>query len=202
MVFLHIDKSNALKNIYSNDNPIKKLDNLIHNNPNNKIFILIYMEGCGPCMNTRPEWEKLKSVLHKSFSERNDIVIVDIDTDFVDKVKYIKSKPNSFPTIRFITNRGNTVENYEDSGIKEEDRRTIDSFVEWIKLKTGENNITVSEVLPDEYKKTKQIKVKSVKRKSKNKKSKNKRNKNKSIKKINNTNKRNNNRKNRRKRTP
>ena len=178
MVFLHIDKSNALKNVSSNDNPIKKLDNYIYI-PNNKIFILIYMEGCGPCMNTRPEWEKLKSVLHKKFSNRNDIIIVDIDTDVVDKVKGIKSKPNSFPTIRFITNRGNTVENYEDSKVKEENRRTIDSFVEWIKLKTGENNITTSEVVPDKYKKIKkQTKVKTNKYKYRNKNSITKRKKN------------------------
>jgi thiol-disulfide isomerase/thioredoxin len=178
MVFLHIDKSNALKNVSSNDNPIKKLDNYIYN-PNNKIFILIYMEGCGPCMNTRPEWEKLKSVLHKKFSNRNDIIIVDIDTDVVDKVKGIKSKPNSFPTIRFITNRGNTVENYEDSKVKEENRRTIDSFVEWIKIKTGENNITTSEVVPNKYKKIKkQTKVKSNKYKYRNKNSITKRKKN------------------------
>jgi len=166
MGFLHIDKSNANKNMYSNDNPIKKLDYFIHN-PNNKIFILIYMEGCGPCMVTRPEWEKLKNVLHKNFSNRNDIIIADIEKDFVDKVKYIKSKPNSFPTIRFITNKGNTVENYEDSGVKEEDRRTIDSFVEWIKLKTGENNITVSEIVSDKYKKNK-TKFKTSKYKRKN----------------------------------
>jgi thiol-disulfide isomerase/thioredoxin len=113
------------------------------------------MEGCGPCMTTRPEWKKIKSVLDKNFSDRNDIIIVDIDTDVLDDVKYIKSKPNSFPTIRFITNKGDTVENYEDSGVSDDNKRTIDSFVEWIKLKTGENNITISEMMPIKSKKIK-----------------------------------------------
>jgi len=146
MVFLHIDKLNAYKNIKnSNSNLVNQLDFFI-NKPNNKVFILIYMEGCGPCMVTRPEWEKLKNVLHKKFLNRKDIIIVDIDRNVVENVKYIKSKPNSFPTIRFITNNGNSVENYEDSNIKDDGKYTIDSFVEWIKLKTGENNITTSEI--------------------------------------------------------
>jgi thiol-disulfide isomerase/thioredoxin len=156
MVFLHIDKSNAYKNIKnsnSNSNLVNQLDFFI-NKPNNKIFILIYMEGCGPCMVTRPEWEKLKNVLHKKFLNRKDIIIVDIDRNVVENVKYIKSKPNSFPTIRFITNNGNSVENYEDSNIKDDGKYTIDSFVEWIKLKTGENNITTSEIGNDKKNKS------------------------------------------------
>lgn len=46
-----------------------------------------------------------------------------------------------------MTNAGKEIENYEDSDISKKDR-TIDSFVEWIKNKTGENNITVSEISP------------------------------------------------------
>jgi hypothetical protein len=45
--------------------------------------------------------------------------------------------------------RANTEENYEDSDISTKDR-TIDSFVEWIKLKSGENNITKSETTESE----------------------------------------------------
>jgi hypothetical protein len=46
--------------------------------------------------------------------------------------------------MRFLENKGNIVENYEDSNISTKDR-TIDSFIEWIKLKTGEKQITKSE---------------------------------------------------------
>jgi hypothetical protein len=46
--------------------------------------------------------------------------------------------------MRFITNAGKSVENYEDSNIENKDR-SIDSFIEWIKSKTGEENITKSE---------------------------------------------------------
>jgi hypothetical protein len=43
-----------------------------------------------------------------------------------------------------MKNTGKINENYEDSNISKKDR-TIDSFIEWIKLKTGEKNITKSE---------------------------------------------------------
>jgi hypothetical protein len=43
-----------------------------------------------------------------------------------------------------MTESGEIVENYEDSEISKKDR-SIDSFIEWVKLKSGENNITTSE---------------------------------------------------------
>ena len=94
------------------------------------------MEGCGPCNATRPEWEKLKNSL-KKYSDDNSVAIVEIDQVLASKVKDSKREPNSFPTIRFITDKGNDVENYEDSNIENKDR-TIDSFFEWIIVKTKE----------------------------------------------------------------
>jgi len=122
---------------------ITTLDKYI-NDPNKKVFILIFMEGCGPCNATRPEWSKIKNVLKPQFLNRNDIVIVSIDNTLAEKLKNLKTQPSSFPTMRFLENKGNTVENYEDSNISTKDR-TIDSFIEWIKLKTGEKQITKSE---------------------------------------------------------
>jgi hypothetical protein len=138
MVFLHIDKSNAIMDKETNVNPSLKLDNLIQDNNRNKIFVLIHMEGCGPCMETLPEWKKLEHVL-KNYANRNDIVIVDIERQSLNHVKNIKKQPNSFPTMRYITNKGKIVENYEDSNVKNKDR-SIDSFVEWINLKIKEDN--------------------------------------------------------------
>ena len=43
--------------------------------------------------------------------------------------------------MRFITNSGKTVENYEDSNISNKNR-TIDSFVEWIKSKCVKHKIS------------------------------------------------------------
>ena len=140
MVYLEINKKN-----YESGNPnlINKLNkHLTHKD--DKIFILFFMEGCGPCNATRPEWSKLNNVLSKDFLNRDDIVIVSIDKDLAGKLKNIGKEPNSFPTIRFMKNAGKINETYEDSNISKKDR-TIDSFVEWIKLKTRENSITKSE---------------------------------------------------------
>jgi len=133
MVFLHINRTtvDSSKGL----NPIDRLNKFIHTNKN--VFALIYMEGCGPCNATRPEWAKLKNVL-KKYENDDNIIIVDIDKDFLNRVKYIKTQPVGFPTIRYITNRGNTVEDYEDSKIDTKDR-TVDSFVDWINYKINEN---------------------------------------------------------------
>lgn len=136
MVYLEINKKNHNK---GTPNLIEKLNKHL-SNKDNKSFILIFMEGCGPCNSTRPEWSKLRNILSKNL---NNIGIFSIDKDLVGKVSKLK-EANSFPTIRYITNSGNTVENYEDSEISKKDR-TIDSFVEWIKSKSGNSNITKSE---------------------------------------------------------
>lgn len=110
-----------------------------------KIFMLIYMEGCDPCNLTRTEWTKLKNILSKPMLNSKKIAVISIDKDLFGNLKYIKNKPTSFPTIRYITNAGKMQENYEDADISSKDR-SIDSFVEWIKLKSGENYITNNEV--------------------------------------------------------
>jgi thiol-disulfide isomerase/thioredoxin len=135
MVFITINAKNYDVKDKNGKTLIDKLNSMVHDN-NNKIFIMIYMEGCGPCNATRPEWAKLKNVL-KNTKNNNNIVIVDVDHVLANKLKGIK-EPNAFPTMRYITNGGMEVENYEDSNIKNKDR-TIDSFVEWINVKTKDN---------------------------------------------------------------
>ena len=160
MVFIHINKPNSrdFSRDFSRDliNVNKmyfdKLDTYLQRD-DTKVFILFYMEGCRPCNATRPEWKKIENVLHRNFANRDDVVIVDVDTDLAENIKSLKNLPGSFPTMRFITHKGNTVENYEDSKINSKNR-TIDSFIEWIKLKTGEANISKSEAVKPYSQKT------------------------------------------------
>ena len=140
MVYIEINKKNYNK---GRTTLIDKLNDHLKNKEH-KIFIFFYMEGCGPCNETRPEWSKLKNVLSNNILNREDIIIVSVDKDLYGKIINIKKEPYSFPNIRFITDAGFKDENYEDSDISNKDRK-IDSFVEWIKLKSGENNITKSE---------------------------------------------------------
>ena len=133
MVFLYINQQNYKKD---GKNLVEELDKLM-GKKENKIFLLIFMEGCGPCAATRPEWAKLKNVLTDDLLNRDDIVVASIDHELCEQLKNLKSKPPSFPTMRFITGGGDDVENYEDSKVENKDR-TVDSFVEWIKMKSND----------------------------------------------------------------
>jgi hypothetical protein len=107
MVFLHIDSKNY--NVKDNgETPIQTLNKFITSGKN--VFALIYMEGCGPCNATRPEWEKIKHVLKKDVKSGNEFLVVDIDKDLLGKVKNIGIPPRGFPTIRFISNNGKNTE--------------------------------------------------------------------------------------------
>lgn len=137
MVYLEINRKNYSSGL------IDKLNKYL-SNKDAKVFILFYMEGCGPCNETRPEWSKLKNVLSNDFLNKEYIVIVSIDKDLYGKLINANKEPRSFPTIRFMTDAGEKMQTYEDSEVSNKDRK-IDSFVEWIKLKTGEKDITMSE---------------------------------------------------------
>ena len=158
MVYFEINKKNYSKGL------IDKLNKHL-SNKDAKIFILFYMEGCGPCNETRPEWSKLRNVLSNDFLNKEDIVIISIDKDLYSKLKNANKEPMSFPTIRFMTTAGEKTQTYEDSEVSNKDR-TIDSFVEWIKLKTGDNNITTSEI-PSFKKKNTTRKIRNYHKKSK-----------------------------------
>ena len=103
------------------------------------VFILVYMEGCGPCNATRPEWAKMCSALKDQYANNKDVAIIDMNKDILSSVKHLGSV-EGFPTMKYITNKGNTIEAYEDSSIKNKDRSS-DSFVNWIESKILEGKM-------------------------------------------------------------
>jgi thiol-disulfide isomerase/thioredoxin len=125
MKFLHIDSKT--NNIHLFDEYVKQ---------GKKIFILIYLEGCGPCIATRPEWKKLENVLKDKYKTNNDLVVIDVDQELLKKMTKLKEQPKGFPTILYITDKGETFEEYNEGD--EEQFRKVDSFVKWIdsKIKT------------------------------------------------------------------
>ncbi len=109
--------------------PIKLLNESIKSGKH--IFILIYMEGCGPCMSTRPEWAKIKNVLDEKYKNKyNNILVVDIDHTLLSHVR-AQLNPAGFPTMLCVSQKGKHIQQYEDSDVSEKDRR-VDSFVEWV----------------------------------------------------------------------
>jgi hypothetical protein len=121
MHFLHI---NSEKDVNQIEKHIKK---------GNNVFILIYMEGCGPCNATRPEWDKLESALQDQYATNDKLVVIDVNKDYLSSINPL-GPIDGFPTIKYAGNYGKIIENYENSPIKKKDR-SIDSFINWIENK-------------------------------------------------------------------
>jgi hypothetical protein len=103
------------------------------------IFVIFYLEGCGPCNATRPEWKKIEHVLKSKYAKNENIIIADVDQELLKEIKYLTTQPKGFPTIRYISNKGKTSEDYEDCpDVKDKDRK-IDSFVKWIDSKMSKH---------------------------------------------------------------
>ena len=121
---MHFFSINSEKDTNKIEHHIKKGDH---------IFVLVYMEGCGPCNATRPEWAKLESALKDQYSKNNKVVVADINKDYMSNIKGI-GEINGFPTMKYIGNHGSTVEPYENSSVKNKDR-SVNSFINWIESK-------------------------------------------------------------------
>jgi Thioredoxin len=120
MEFLHINPSTANAHMFD-----KMVDDGKH------VFVLIYMEGCGPCEATRPEWTKIQNILGDSQQKMKypGVVIADVDQSVSNNIKHI-SGLSGFPTMRYISDKGKVIENYEKD-------RSIDAFINWIDSKHG-----------------------------------------------------------------
>ena len=102
---------------------------------NKHVFLLIYMEGCGPCNDTRPEWKKIENSFNDDKNGKyNNSVVAEIEKDNLNKLTFIKDAPKGFPSIKYISKNGSLQEDFEDSNIKNKTRE-IDSFMEWIDSK-------------------------------------------------------------------
>ena len=140
------------------------INNTIEDGKN--VFILVYMDGCGPCMATKPEWDKMAQEL--SGSPDNNIVIADVNKNFMNDLKYI-GDIDGFPTIKHIGKKGKHVQAYEDSNIKQKDR-SAESFKEWIKThdkQMGGSPYKLLKRLSTKKRSNKSNKKKSKKRKRK-----------------------------------
>ena len=121
MHVLHIDNAEEAHKV---EKHVKKGDD---------VFVLVYMEGCGPCNATRPEWAKIDEALREQYSNNDKLTVIDINKDFIKGIEHI-GKVDGFPTMKYIGDYGNNVELYENSGIHKKDR-SIDSFINWIESK-------------------------------------------------------------------
>jgi thiol-disulfide isomerase/thioredoxin len=118
MYILHVNNAAAVAKLN------KHIDNGSH------VFMLIYMEGCGPCNATRPEWAALEKTLGFQYSKNHKLVVADINKDVAHLIHKIP-QPNSFPTMIYVSQNGNNIEKFEESSINDKSRNT-DCFMNWI----------------------------------------------------------------------
>ena len=115
------------------------------------IFIIVFMTGCGPCIETLKAWKPIENKLRNEYKSSNNIMVVAVNKDLLDHIKFV-GKVEGFPTIKYINNNNNNleIENYEDSKIVTKNRSTS-SFINWI-----ENSIKRYKSVPhDNYRPTK-----------------------------------------------
>jgi thiol-disulfide isomerase/thioredoxin len=95
-------------------------------------FVLIYMDGCGPCMSTHPEWKKLES----KYANQADIGVFDVEMSNLGEINHEGLKRNiaGYPTMRHV--HGDSTSEYEKCENISHDR-THESFLEWIEKKSS-----------------------------------------------------------------
>lgn len=96
------------------------------------VFLFTYMDGCGPCNSTIPEWDNIPNKLNDHIKHDDDVVTVRINKDLFPLLQNMGKEPGGFPSLRHVTNK--QVEEFEDweSPMK---NRSTDSFVKWIEDK-------------------------------------------------------------------
>lgn len=126
MIFKHI-------NNYGPD--LDEYNNYVNNNKH--AFVLIFMDGCGPCGETIPKWNNIETLIGEKYKHPNydNVMVASINKDLLDKVSNIGSI-EGFPTMKYISKNGAIIEPYEESPIVTKDRSTS-SFIEWIENKLG-----------------------------------------------------------------
>jgi len=134
MKILHINENNDMG---KTNQLLRELKSSIESGKD--IFMLIYMEGCGPCNAVRPEWSKIEHVLEKNNKKYKNIVIVDIDKNIFEKMRTRINSPIGYPTIKYISSGAKFQEDFENSNTPNKNRE-IDNFVNWINLTTQNKN--------------------------------------------------------------
>lgn len=118
-----------MKVLHGNDlSGVSEINKMIEDGKN--VFILVYMDGCGPCMQTKPKWDKMAQDLSIPEKE-DDIIIADVNKNFMKDLKHI-GDIDGYPTMKHIGKKGHHVKAYEDSNVQTKDR-SPESFKEWIK---------------------------------------------------------------------
>lgn len=126
MIFKHINDYDDGLDEYNN-----------HVNNGKHAFVMIFMDGCGPCGETLPKWKNIEVEMQGKYNNPSyeDVIVASINKNLLDKVNHIGSI-EGFPTMKYVGKNGGIIEPYEESPIVTKDRSTS-SFIDWIETKLG-----------------------------------------------------------------
>ena len=98
-------------------------------------FVLLRLEGCGPCEAVRPQWAQLTPSIMKG--RKRPFYVVDVESEIaarsvVPEIAALASKSSSYPTIVRIAPDGSTTKFSDDNA------RNLQSFLQWINHFVGE----------------------------------------------------------------
>lgn len=117
----------------NNQTIIDEINNLTKKGKN--VFLFVYMNGCGPCNSTIPQWDNIPNKMNNHANHKDDVVTLRINKDLFPLLKNMGSEPGGFPTLRHVTK--DQVDEFEDwqpmDGTMRD--RTTDSFIKWIEDK-------------------------------------------------------------------
>ncbi len=121
------------------------------------VFLFVFMDGCGPCNATIPQWDALKPHSNKF----DNISISRVNNSLFDQLQNAGDEPPGYPSLRHINN--GVVEEFENSGLSNPSRNT-GSFLEWIKSKIPSTTSSKSKSKSRSKSKSKSSKSKSKSR--------------------------------------
>jgi len=96
-------------------------------NKKGKIFMFLYMDNCGHCIQAKKEWDKIS----ESKIKEDDLIVAEVNHMLFDKFKNVGEKPMGFPTFKYI--KGGDIEEYDGE-------RTHRGFVDFIIEKNKSKN--------------------------------------------------------------
>ena len=97
----------------------------------NDTFIKKSLEEVLSCL--EKQLTAIENVIKDKYKSNDDLVVIDIDQALLEKMTTLKQQPKGFPTILYITDEGETLEEYNEED--EKIFRKIESFEKWIDSK-------------------------------------------------------------------
>jgi thiol-disulfide isomerase/thioredoxin len=91
-------------------------------------FLFVYMDGCGPCIMTKPAWADINKHIKKEHMHNDNVIVAQINKDLFSELQNVGNNPSGFPTIRYVNKNGKIVEEYKSA-------RSAQAFAEWIESK-------------------------------------------------------------------